>query len=229
MWQQSVASTLDTYLVIEDLSPGCQYQFRVSASNPWGISLPSDPSEFVRLPEYGEWALQGGTHTLRSPPVLCVVCSDKNRDPGPTRSTRKSLGDAQSQLLPPERVFMSSPPSRLRASLCHKGYSRFQAGPCFLSQDDFLSLSLPNGLHVLAAVCPAFPAMPAAPAASAGQPSWALQFHLQNVLEQCSWNGNAVMEAIPKCSVLQEFGVQLTPNGAVSRAHFSPRFSSPGV
>ncbi|XP_057400914.1 kalirin [Balaenoptera acutorostrata] len=51
-WQQSVASTLDTYLVIEDLSPGSPYQFRVSASNPWGISLPSEPSEFVRLPEY---------------------------------------------------------------------------------------------------------------------------------------------------------------------------------
>ncbi|NXI32359.1 KALRN protein, partial [Sterrhoptilus dennistouni] len=56
VWQQSVASTLDTYLVIEDLSPGCQYQFRVSASNPWGISLPSDPSEFVRLPEYDSTA-----------------------------------------------------------------------------------------------------------------------------------------------------------------------------
>ncbi|KAK2091721.1 hypothetical protein P7K49_031005 [Saguinus oedipus] len=54
IWQQSVASTLDTYLVIEDLSPGCPYQFRVSASNPWGISLPSEPSDFVRLPEYGE-------------------------------------------------------------------------------------------------------------------------------------------------------------------------------
>ncbi|XP_010212427.1 PREDICTED: kalirin-like, partial [Tinamus guttatus] len=38
VWQQSVASTLDTYLVIEDLSPGCQYQFRVSASNPWGMT-----------------------------------------------------------------------------------------------------------------------------------------------------------------------------------------------
>ncbi|XP_043549663.1 kalirin isoform X4 [Chiloscyllium plagiosum] len=48
-WQQSVASTLDTYLVIEDLIPGCQYQFRVSASNPWGISSPSEPSDFVTL------------------------------------------------------------------------------------------------------------------------------------------------------------------------------------
>ncbi|NXE66223.1 KALRN protein, partial [Calcarius ornatus] len=60
VWQQSVASTLDTYLVIEDLSPGCQYQFRVSASNPWGISLPSEPSEFVRLPEYDS-AADGAT------------------------------------------------------------------------------------------------------------------------------------------------------------------------
>lgn len=50
-----------------------------------------------------------------------------------------------------------------------------------------------------------------------------------SLLEQCSWNGNAVMEATPKHSVLQEFGVQLTLNGAVSRAHFSPCFSSPGV
>ncbi|NWX83205.1 KALRN protein, partial [Nothoprocta pentlandii] len=60
VWQQSVASTLDTYLVIEDLSPGCQYQFRVSASNPWGISLPSEPSEFARLPEYDS-AADGAT------------------------------------------------------------------------------------------------------------------------------------------------------------------------
>ncbi|KAM4026041.1 kalirin isoform 3-T3 [Anomaloglossus baeobatrachus] len=51
VWQQSVACTLDTYLVLEDLRPGGTYQFRVSASNPWGISLPSDSSEPVRLPE----------------------------------------------------------------------------------------------------------------------------------------------------------------------------------
>ncbi|KAM3851607.1 kalirin isoform 3-T3 [Vipera latastei] len=64
IWQQSVASTLDTYLVIEDLMPGCQYQFRVSASNPWGISLPSEASEFVKLPEYGE-ASDGTTITWK--------------------------------------------------------------------------------------------------------------------------------------------------------------------
>uniref|UniRef100_A0A6I8PGU4 non-specific serine/threonine protein kinase n=1 Tax=Ornithorhynchus anatinus TaxID=9258 RepID=A0A6I8PGU4_ORNAN len=50
-WQQSVASTLDTYLVVQDLGPGRAYQFRVSASNPWGISPPSEASDFVRLPE----------------------------------------------------------------------------------------------------------------------------------------------------------------------------------
>ncbi|XP_053326998.1 kalirin isoform X2 [Spea bombifrons] len=51
-WQQSVACTLDTYLVLEDLCPGATYRFRVSASNPWGISVPSEPSEPVRLAEY---------------------------------------------------------------------------------------------------------------------------------------------------------------------------------
>ncbi|XP_073502231.1 kalirin-like [Phyllobates terribilis] len=51
VWQQSVTCTLDTYLVLEDLRPGGTYQFKVSASNPWGISLPSDPSEPIRLPE----------------------------------------------------------------------------------------------------------------------------------------------------------------------------------
>ncbi|CAJ0965631.1 unnamed protein product [Ranitomeya imitator] len=51
VWQQSVACTLDTYLVLEDLRPGGTYQFKVSASNPWGLSLPSDPSEPLRLPE----------------------------------------------------------------------------------------------------------------------------------------------------------------------------------
>ncbi|XP_053260241.1 kalirin isoform X10 [Podarcis raffonei] len=64
VWQQSVASTLDTYLVIEDLTPGCQYQFRVSASNPWGISLPSEASEFVKLPEYDS-AADGATVTWK--------------------------------------------------------------------------------------------------------------------------------------------------------------------
>uniref|UniRef100_A0A8C5QUW3 non-specific serine/threonine protein kinase n=1 Tax=Leptobrachium leishanense TaxID=445787 RepID=A0A8C5QUW3_9ANUR len=52
VWQQSVACTLDTYLMLEDLCPGHKYQFRVSASNPWGISLPSEPSEPVCLPEH---------------------------------------------------------------------------------------------------------------------------------------------------------------------------------
>uniref|UniRef100_A0A803TPF8 Kalirin n=1 Tax=Anolis carolinensis TaxID=28377 RepID=A0A803TPF8_ANOCA len=64
VWQQSVASTLDTYLVIEDLTPGCSYQFRVSASNPWGISLPSEASEFAKLPEY-DAAADGATITWK--------------------------------------------------------------------------------------------------------------------------------------------------------------------
>ncbi|XP_069472762.1 kalirin isoform X2 [Ambystoma mexicanum] len=60
VWQQSVASTLDTYLVIEDLCPGGQYQFRVSASNPWGISVPSEPSDFAKLPD-NDTATDGST------------------------------------------------------------------------------------------------------------------------------------------------------------------------
>jgi len=92
----------------------------VSASNPWGISLPSDPSEFVRLPEYGEWARRGGAEVHRCPPVLSVQCAlmgpGRNVDPGPGRNTRESLGDAQSQLLPLERFFMSAPPVGLSAS-----------------------------------------------------------------------------------------------------------------
>ena len=57
---------MDTYLVIEDLSPGSPYQFRVSASNPWGISLPSEPSEFVRLPEYGESRAHPGPQSVEA-------------------------------------------------------------------------------------------------------------------------------------------------------------------
>uniref|UniRef100_A0A8C7MF17 non-specific serine/threonine protein kinase n=1 Tax=Oncorhynchus kisutch TaxID=8019 RepID=A0A8C7MF17_ONCKI len=50
VWQQSVVSTVDVCVKIEDLIPGGHYQFRVSASNPWGISLPSEPSNMVTLP-----------------------------------------------------------------------------------------------------------------------------------------------------------------------------------
>ncbi|XP_059417381.1 kalirin isoform X2 [Carassius carassius] len=50
VWQQSVVSTADVCVKIEDLIPGGHYQFRVSASNPWGISPPSDPSNMVTLP-----------------------------------------------------------------------------------------------------------------------------------------------------------------------------------
>ncbi|KAK6310163.1 hypothetical protein J4Q44_G00200440 [Coregonus suidteri] len=50
VWQQSVVSTVDVCVKIEDLIPGGHYQFRVSASNPWGISPPSEPSNMVTLP-----------------------------------------------------------------------------------------------------------------------------------------------------------------------------------
>lgn len=49
VWQQSV-STSDVCVKIEDLIPGGHYQFRVSASNPWGVSPPSEPSNMVTLP-----------------------------------------------------------------------------------------------------------------------------------------------------------------------------------
>ncbi|XP_053482979.1 kalirin [Ictalurus furcatus] len=50
VWQQSVRSTTDVCVKIEDLIPGGHYQFRVRASNPWGISPPSEPSNMVTLP-----------------------------------------------------------------------------------------------------------------------------------------------------------------------------------
>nr|XP_015214258.1 PREDICTED: kalirin isoform X4 [Lepisosteus oculatus] len=50
IWQQSVASAVDTCIEIEDLIPGGHYQFRVSAINPWGVSPPSEPSNMVTLP-----------------------------------------------------------------------------------------------------------------------------------------------------------------------------------
>nr|XP_046216341.1 kalirin-like isoform X6 [Oncorhynchus gorbuscha] len=50
LWQQSVVSTVDVCVKIEDLIPGGHYQFRVSASNPWGVSPPSEPSNMVTLP-----------------------------------------------------------------------------------------------------------------------------------------------------------------------------------
>uniref|UniRef100_A0A3P8YC19 non-specific serine/threonine protein kinase n=1 Tax=Esox lucius TaxID=8010 RepID=A0A3P8YC19_ESOLU len=49
VWQQSVVSTVDVCVKIEDLIPGGHYQFRVSASNPWGVSPPSEPSNMVTL------------------------------------------------------------------------------------------------------------------------------------------------------------------------------------
>ncbi|XP_016411516.1 kalirin-like [Sinocyclocheilus rhinocerous] len=50
VWHQSVVSTADVCVKIENLIPGGHYQFRVSACNPWGISPPSEPSNMVTLP-----------------------------------------------------------------------------------------------------------------------------------------------------------------------------------
>ncbi|XP_030643161.1 kalirin isoform X2 [Chanos chanos] len=50
VWQQAVVSTSDVCVKIEDLIPGGHYQFRVSATNPWGVSTPSEPSNMVTLP-----------------------------------------------------------------------------------------------------------------------------------------------------------------------------------
>ncbi|XP_061081598.1 kalirin [Conger conger] len=51
VWQQSVVVTTgDMCVKIEELIPGGHYQFRVSASNPWGVSPPSEPSNMVTLP-----------------------------------------------------------------------------------------------------------------------------------------------------------------------------------
>ncbi|KAJ8392673.1 hypothetical protein AAFF_G00073470 [Aldrovandia affinis] len=51
VWQQSaVVTTGDMCVKIEELIPGGHYQFRVSASNPWGVSAPSEPSNMVTLP-----------------------------------------------------------------------------------------------------------------------------------------------------------------------------------
>ncbi|XP_036396533.1 kalirin isoform X3 [Megalops cyprinoides] len=51
VWQQAaVVTTGDMCVKIEELIPGGHYQFRVSASNPWGVSPPSEPSNMVTLP-----------------------------------------------------------------------------------------------------------------------------------------------------------------------------------
>ncbi|KAM4608414.1 LOW QUALITY PROTEIN: kalirin-like [Polymixia lowei] len=50
LWQQAVSSTVEVCVQIDDLIPGGHYQFRVRASNPWGVSPPSEPSNMVTLP-----------------------------------------------------------------------------------------------------------------------------------------------------------------------------------
>ena len=49
LWQQ-VASSREECLQIDTLIPGGHYQFRVRASNRWGVGPPSEPSNMVTLP-----------------------------------------------------------------------------------------------------------------------------------------------------------------------------------
>ncbi|XP_029348731.1 kalirin [Echeneis naucrates] len=49
LWQQ-VASSREECVQIDALIPGGHYQFRVRASNRWGVSPPSEPSNMVTLP-----------------------------------------------------------------------------------------------------------------------------------------------------------------------------------
>lgn len=49
LWQQ-VASSREECVQIDALIPGGHYQFRVRASNRWGLGSPSEPSNMVTLP-----------------------------------------------------------------------------------------------------------------------------------------------------------------------------------
>lgn len=48
LWQQ-VASSREECVQIDALIPGGHYQFRVRASNHWGVGPPSEPSNMVTL------------------------------------------------------------------------------------------------------------------------------------------------------------------------------------
>uniref|UniRef100_A0A8C4E889 non-specific serine/threonine protein kinase n=1 Tax=Dicentrarchus labrax TaxID=13489 RepID=A0A8C4E889_DICLA len=52
LWQQ-VASSREECVQIDTLIPGGHYQFRVRASNRWGVGPPSEPSNMVTLPISG--------------------------------------------------------------------------------------------------------------------------------------------------------------------------------
>uniref|UniRef100_A0A3B4YJZ0 non-specific serine/threonine protein kinase n=1 Tax=Seriola lalandi dorsalis TaxID=1841481 RepID=A0A3B4YJZ0_SERLL len=52
LWQQ-VASSREECVQIDTLIPGGHYQFRVRASNRWGVGPPSEPSNMVTLPNSG--------------------------------------------------------------------------------------------------------------------------------------------------------------------------------
>uniref|UniRef100_A0A3Q0T668 non-specific serine/threonine protein kinase n=1 Tax=Amphilophus citrinellus TaxID=61819 RepID=A0A3Q0T668_AMPCI len=54
LWQQ-VASSREDCVQIDTLIPGGHYQFRVRASNRWGVSPPSEPSNMVTLATSIHW------------------------------------------------------------------------------------------------------------------------------------------------------------------------------
>lgn len=162
-----------------------------------GDQLAQRPLRVREAPGVRWVGVQEGLEHLGSARFV-LMGSDKNRDPGPTWDKKKAwemhrasswpgrdfcvFTSIQAQSLPlPQRLVQI--PSRSLPSITRLFcvFISAQQAPC------------PGW-------CPAFPAMPAAPAASAGQPSWELQFHLQSIPP---W-------AIPKHSVLQEFGAQLT-------------------
>uniref|UniRef100_A0A8C2Z2B3 Kalirin RhoGEF kinase a n=1 Tax=Cyclopterus lumpus TaxID=8103 RepID=A0A8C2Z2B3_CYCLU len=52
LWQQ-VASSREECVQVDALIPGGHYQFRVRASNRWGVGPPSEPSNMITLPNSG--------------------------------------------------------------------------------------------------------------------------------------------------------------------------------
>lgn len=142
---------------------------------------------------------------------LVLMAPDRNRDSGLTRDTRKSLGYAQTQLLAPERIFESSPPSRLRSVSTTEAIAGSRQVLAFYPKTvSCLYLCPTSSVSWLMSILP-FQQCQQHLQLLLGSPARDCNSTCKiSLLEQCSWNGNAVMEAIPKHSVLQEFGAQLT-------------------
>ena len=60
LWQQ-VATSREECVQIDALIPGGHYQFRVRASNRWGVGPPSEPSNMVTLPSSSKSAHTHGS------------------------------------------------------------------------------------------------------------------------------------------------------------------------